>query len=248
MSRTQSIIRSSRGCGRCCPRTRPTPIRRLRRENLAGLSGRVLEVGAGTGTNFEFYPDTVTEVVAVEPERRLAELAQQAAAAAPVPVTVSTDTVEQFVASGASRSTRWCARWCCARSMSRTVFCGSCFRCCARAGSCATSSTSRAAGRAHGCRSSPTPRCGRGCWATATPTGTPRRRSSAPGSGGRRPPRVDDAGVGAAAGGGVRDRPRGQGEPSRAARAAAAAGRATHSPPSHAATPSRRRTAAWARG
>jgi hypothetical protein len=25
-------------------------IRRLRRENLAGLSGRVLEVGAGTGT------------------------------------------------------------------------------------------------------------------------------------------------------------------------------------------------------
>ncbi|MDA4084198.1 hypothetical protein MHAS44199_00750 [Mycolicibacterium hassiacum DSM 44199] len=40
-------------------------IRRLRRENLAGLSGRVLEVGAGTGTNFAFYPDTVTEVVAV---------------------------------------------------------------------------------------------------------------------------------------------------------------------------------------
>jgi 2-polyprenyl-3-methyl-5-hydroxy-6-metoxy-1,4-benzoquinol methylase len=75
-------------------------IRQLRRENLAGLSGRVLEVGAGTGTNFEFYPDTVTEVVAVEPERRLAELAQQAAAAAPIPVTVSTDTVEQYMASG----------------------------------------------------------------------------------------------------------------------------------------------------
>ena len=31
-----------------------------------------------------------------EPERRLAELARQAAATAPVPVTVSTDTVEQF--------------------------------------------------------------------------------------------------------------------------------------------------------
>ncbi|WP_006243001.1 class I SAM-dependent methyltransferase [Mycolicibacterium tusciae] len=75
-------------------------IRLLRRENLAGLTGRVLEVGAGTGTNFEFYPDTVTEVVAVEPERRLAQLAQQAAATAPVPVTVSTDTVEQYMASG----------------------------------------------------------------------------------------------------------------------------------------------------
>jgi SAM-dependent methyltransferase len=56
----------------------------------------VLEVGAGTGTNFELYPYPVTEVVAVEPERRLAVLAQQAAAAASVPVAVGTDTVEQF--------------------------------------------------------------------------------------------------------------------------------------------------------
>jgi len=74
----------------------PESVRQLRRENLAGLSGRVLEVGAGTGTNFELYPDTVTEVVAVEPEHRLAVQAQQAAAAASVPITVSTETVEQF--------------------------------------------------------------------------------------------------------------------------------------------------------
>jgi SAM-dependent methyltransferase len=73
-------------------------LKRLRRENLAGLSGRVLEVGAGTGTNFELYPGTVAEVVAVEPEQRLAVLAQKAAKTAPVPVTVSTDTVEQFTA------------------------------------------------------------------------------------------------------------------------------------------------------
>jgi SAM-dependent methyltransferase len=73
-------------------------IQRLRRENLAGLSGRVLEVGAGTGTNFDFYPSTVSEVVAVEPERRLAELARRAAESAPVPVTVTTDTVEEFTA------------------------------------------------------------------------------------------------------------------------------------------------------
>jgi len=75
-------------------------LKRLRRENLAGLSGRVLEVGAGTGTNFDHYPDSVTEVVAVEPEHRLADLAHRAAAVAPVPVTVSTDTVEQYIASG----------------------------------------------------------------------------------------------------------------------------------------------------
>jgi SAM-dependent methyltransferase len=77
----------------------PESIRRLRRENLAGLTGRVLEVGAGTGTNFEFYPDTVTEVVAIEPEVRLAVLAREAADKASIPVTVSSDTVEHFGAS-----------------------------------------------------------------------------------------------------------------------------------------------------
>ena len=79
----------------------PESIRTLRRENLAGLSGRVLEVGAGTGTNFAFYPATVTEVVAVEPEQRLAALARDAAGAASVPVTVSTDTVEKYAGSSA---------------------------------------------------------------------------------------------------------------------------------------------------
>lgn len=74
----------------------PESIRVLRRENLVGLTGRVLEVGAGTGTNFEFYPATVTEVVAVEPERRLAEIAERAAARAPVAVTVTTDTIEHY--------------------------------------------------------------------------------------------------------------------------------------------------------
>jgi ubiquinone/menaquinone biosynthesis C-methylase UbiE len=55
---------------------------------LAGLSGRVIEVGAGNGLNFAHYPDTVTEVLAVEPEDRLRALAEQAAPLAPVPVRV----------------------------------------------------------------------------------------------------------------------------------------------------------------
>jgi SAM-dependent methyltransferase len=76
-----------------------TPLlRRLRAENLAGLSGRVLEVGAGTGTNFAFYPDTVREVVALEPETRLAPKAREAAAAASVPVTVIESTIEALPA------------------------------------------------------------------------------------------------------------------------------------------------------
>jgi SAM-dependent methyltransferase len=73
-------------------------IQRLRTENLAGLSGRVLEVGAGTGTNFDYYPESVTEVVAMEPERRLAPHARAAADNARVPVTVRTETVERFLA------------------------------------------------------------------------------------------------------------------------------------------------------
>jgi 2-polyprenyl-3-methyl-5-hydroxy-6-metoxy-1,4-benzoquinol methylase len=74
----------------------PETVARWRRENLAGLGGRVLEVGAGTGTNFPLYPDTVTEVVAVEPERRLTEIAQRAALSAPVPVTVTASTIESL--------------------------------------------------------------------------------------------------------------------------------------------------------
>jgi len=45
-----------------------------RHEALVGLSGRVIEVGAGTGLNFAHYPDTVTEVIAVDVSRSLAVL------------------------------------------------------------------------------------------------------------------------------------------------------------------------------
>jgi SAM-dependent methyltransferase len=60
----------------------------LRDEAFAGLSGRVVEVGAGTGLNFAHYRPGVTEVVAVEPEPYLRQLATAAATTAAVPVTV----------------------------------------------------------------------------------------------------------------------------------------------------------------
>lgn len=59
-----------------------------RRELLAGLSGRVIELGAGDGANFAHYPATVSEVVAVEPESYLRQRAIEAASRAPVRVTV----------------------------------------------------------------------------------------------------------------------------------------------------------------
>jgi SAM-dependent methyltransferase len=72
-------------------------VRTLRRENLVGLSGRVLEVGAGIGTNFAFYPQSVEQVTAVEPEPRLRTRARTAAARAPVPVVLTGETVEEFI-------------------------------------------------------------------------------------------------------------------------------------------------------
>ncbi|HEX6391237.1 MAG TPA: methyltransferase domain-containing protein [Solirubrobacteraceae bacterium] len=52
---------------------------------LQGLSGRVIEVGAGSGIFFAHYPPSVTEVLAVEPEPNLRALAEAAARDAPVP-------------------------------------------------------------------------------------------------------------------------------------------------------------------
>ena len=50
-----------------------------RQELLAGLSGRVMEVGCGNGLNFEHYPESVDEVVAIEPEPYLRGLAVEQA-------------------------------------------------------------------------------------------------------------------------------------------------------------------------
>lgn len=69
-------------------RKEPAKVRDRRRELLAGLSGRVLELGAGSGANFPHYPTSVTEVLAIEPEPYLREKALNAVGEAPVPVTV----------------------------------------------------------------------------------------------------------------------------------------------------------------
>ncbi len=65
-----------------------------RRELLSGLSGTVIEVGAGNGLNFGYYPPTVSQVLAVEPEPHLRQLATAAAARAAVPITVVDGTAE----------------------------------------------------------------------------------------------------------------------------------------------------------
>jgi SAM-dependent methyltransferase len=69
-----------------------------RTEMLAGLSGNVIEAGAGNGLNFPHYPSTVERLVAVEPEPILRDAARAAAAGAPVPVEVLDGVAERLPA------------------------------------------------------------------------------------------------------------------------------------------------------
>jgi ubiquinone/menaquinone biosynthesis C-methylase UbiE len=43
-------------------------LREMRRETLAGASGRTIDIGSGTGANLGLYPDEVTELVLAEPD------------------------------------------------------------------------------------------------------------------------------------------------------------------------------------
>lgn len=61
---------------------------RYRQELLAGLSGNAIELGAGNGLNFRFYPASVQRVLAIEPEPLLRAAALDAAARVPVPIEV----------------------------------------------------------------------------------------------------------------------------------------------------------------
>jgi ubiquinone/menaquinone biosynthesis C-methylase UbiE len=59
----------------------------IRTDLLGPLTGRVLEVGMGTGLNLGFYRD-VTEIVGVEPSARMREQLRSKVADAPFPVKV----------------------------------------------------------------------------------------------------------------------------------------------------------------
>lgn len=68
---------------------RPDQVfRELRRRVLAGLTGTVIEVGAGDGKSFEFYPPEVERVLAVEPDPTARAGAAERAKEAPMPIEV----------------------------------------------------------------------------------------------------------------------------------------------------------------
>ena len=69
-----------------------------RRRLVAAAHGTVVEIGAGYGATFPFYPAAVTGVLALEPDPTLRELARAAAANAQVPVTVVDGVAESLPA------------------------------------------------------------------------------------------------------------------------------------------------------
>jgi ubiquinone/menaquinone biosynthesis C-methylase UbiE len=73
---------------RVSPGAEQRGAREHRQRLLAGLSGTVLEIGAGHGLNFAHYPREVSEVIAIEPEPTLRARATDAASDAPVPIRV----------------------------------------------------------------------------------------------------------------------------------------------------------------
>ena len=67
-----------------------------RQRALAGLTGSVIEVGAGNGLNFAHYPAGVTGVLAVEPDPYLRRIAGEHAGHAPVAVEVRDGVAERL--------------------------------------------------------------------------------------------------------------------------------------------------------
>ena len=74
-----------------------------RRRLLQGLSGRVIEVGAGNGLNFSLYPEAVEKVLAIEPEPLLRQAATEEARKAPVEIEVVDGVASALPARGASQ-------------------------------------------------------------------------------------------------------------------------------------------------
>jgi ubiquinone/menaquinone biosynthesis C-methylase UbiE len=53
--------------------TEEAGLRQMRRESLAAAGERVLELGAGTGVNIDLYPESVEDLVMVEPDPHMAK-------------------------------------------------------------------------------------------------------------------------------------------------------------------------------
>src|SRR5258708_31050579 len=69
---------------------------RFRAELVPGATGRVLEIGIGSGLNLPFYAGSIQELHGIDPSTELLGMARQRAAAAPFPVTLRAASAEHL--------------------------------------------------------------------------------------------------------------------------------------------------------
>jgi ubiquinone/menaquinone biosynthesis C-methylase UbiE len=62
---------------RLTARTERAGLAEMRRSLLSAAAGRVLELGAGTGHNLQYYTDAVTELVLAEPDPNMARILRE---------------------------------------------------------------------------------------------------------------------------------------------------------------------------
>lgn len=84
---------------------RQRQLDRYRREVLAEAEGRVLEIGVGSGLNFQFYGGNVDAVIGLDPSPRLLRLARRRAKAAGVPTAVVQGTADAIPLAAATVDT-----------------------------------------------------------------------------------------------------------------------------------------------
>jgi len=73
-----------------------------RRELLQNISGHVLEIGAGTGSNLGFYPDTVQSLVLSEPDIHMRRKMEKKITSSKFEITLTTGSAEKIEAENES--------------------------------------------------------------------------------------------------------------------------------------------------
>jgi ubiquinone/menaquinone biosynthesis C-methylase UbiE len=71
-------------------------MQRLRRETLAQVHGKILEIGFGTGLNLERYPEHVRHITAIDPGEGVARIARRRIERSEVDVDLRVETAEEL--------------------------------------------------------------------------------------------------------------------------------------------------------
>jgi len=84
------------------------PMQALRERYVSRATGRVLEIGIGSGLNLEHYSDSVSAITGLDPATELTVMARQRAASASAPVDLLQVSGEEIPADDATYDTLVC--------------------------------------------------------------------------------------------------------------------------------------------